>query len=131
MYITMCLLVTLSAMASKEEFIEKPETVYIEDGAASAELSCGEVHQSVLAIEWFIKESDEWRKVLKFYHTTTGSPRYFNDSAKYDISESVNTSLLVKNIKPSDSALFKCGSIGNSTYERYIKLQVVGKSLLP
>ena len=127
---TLFVLVTLSTLASPEECNENPVTVYIEDGAAFVELSCGEVPQSAVAIEWIIKKSAEWTKVLKFYHTEPGHSQNIFNTTKYDISESANTSLLVINIKPSDSALFKCISNGGSTHERCVMLQVVGKSLL-
>ena len=126
MYICLCLLLILPPVECDDKF-EINETVYIEKGATSVDVSCGEVPQSAMAIEWSIYKSNEWRKLIKFYHTTPGTRHYFNESTKYDISEFVNTSLVVKNIKLSDSALFKCGSTGKSIHERYILLQVVGK----
>ena len=132
MYICLCLLLILPPVECDDKF-EINETVYIEKGATSVDLSCGQVPQSAVAIEWFSYKSNEWEKLSKFYHTLPGSCPKLNDSAKYDISKSVNTSLVVKNIKLSDSALFKCsstGNPGNDTSERHILLQVVGKSLL-
>ena len=129
MYMSLCLLLTLSAVESDDK-IKINETVYIENGAASVDLSCGEVPQSAVAIEWFIKESDGWNTLLRFYHTNSEISTKFYNYTKYDISESVNTSLLVKNIKLSDSTLFKCGIRGGSKniYETTTMLQVVGKS---
>ena len=126
---SLCLLVTLSAIESAEQ-CKINERVYIENGAAFAELSCGDVPQVAVGVEWFIYNSTEWVKLLKIYKTQPGSYEYNYDSTKYGLSESVNMSLVVKNIKLSDSALFKCGSLGNSTHIRCIRLQVVGKSLL-
>ena len=126
---SLCLSVTLSAIESEKEIAE---TVYIENGAASVELSCGDVPPSAVAIDWCIYNSNEWIKLLKFYHTQSvnlNNPRYSNDSyyKKYDTSKSVGTSLVVKDIKLSDSALFKCGSAGGSNHNHMTMLQVVGK----
>ena len=129
MYICLCLLLILPLVECDDKF-KLNETVYIEKGATSVDLSCGEVPQSAVAIDWFIYKSNAWEKLSKFYHTKPGSLPKLNDSTKYDISKYVNTSLVVKNIKLSDSALFKCTSTGTSNYGRYILLQVVGKSLL-
>ena len=128
---SLCLSVTLSATKSKEEF-KINETVYIENGAASVELSCGDVPQAAVAIEWFIyntTELREWGKLLKFYHTNSGNHPYFYNATKYDISKSVSTSLVVNNIKLSDSGLFMCGSLGGSNHSYMTMLQVIGKSL--
>ena len=132
-YISLGLLVTLSTVESVEQF-KINETIYIENGTESVELSCGEVPQSAMAIEWFIHKSNEWRKLLKFYHinsSDSSNPRYFNDPSKYDISKSVNTFLVVKNINLSDTVLFMCGSLGGHFNHSYTTmLQVVGKLLL-
>ena len=133
LYISLGLLVTLSAVESVEQ-IKVNKTVYIENGTESVELSCGEVPQSAVAIEWFIRNSNEWRKLLKFYHLNPSdsiNPRYFNDSSKYDICKSVNTSLVVKDINLSDTVLFMCGLLGGPFNDNYTTmLQVVGKLLL-
>ena len=129
MYMSLCLLLTLSAVESDDK-LKMNKTVYVENGAASVDLSCGEVPQSAVAIEWFIKESAGWNKLLKFYHTNSEISTKFYNYTNYDISESVNTSLVVKNIQLSDSTLFKCGIIGvpNNISETMTMLQVVGKS---
>ena len=128
-YISLGLLVTLSTVESVEQF-KINKTIYIENGTESVELPCGEVPQSSVAIEWFIRKSNEWRKLLKFYHlnpSDSSNPRYFNDSSKYDISKSVNTSLVVKDINLSDTVMFKCGSLGGHFNHSYTTmLQVVG-----
>ena len=131
MYMSLCLLLTLSAVESDDKF-KINETIYTENGTASVDLSCGEVPQSALATEWFIKESDGWNKLLKFHHTNSEISIKFYNYTNYDISESVNTSLVVKNVQLSDSTLFMCGAAGgsNKSYERITMLQVVGKSPL-
>ena len=62
---SLCLSVTLSAAESKDKL---NATVYIENGADFVELSCGNVPQAAVAIEWFIYNNTEWVKLLKFYH---------------------------------------------------------------
>ena len=124
----LCILLTLSYVESDEKI---NNTVYIEDGSASVDLSCGEVPHSAFAIEWFIYKGAGWLKLLKFYHTNSGRSNHSNtDYTKYGISESVNTSLVINNIKLSDSALFKCGTVSGSViYSHTTMLQVVGKLL--
>ena len=131
MYMSLCLLLTLSAVESDDK-LKINKTVYIENGAASVDLSCGDVPQSAVAIEWSIEESNGWNKLLKFYHTNSEISTKLYNYTKYNISESVNTSLAVKNIKLSDSTLFKCGIVGgpNKNHETFTMLQVVGKSPL-
>ena len=127
MYMSLCLLSTLSAMRPDEKI---NDTIYIENGATSVNLSCGEVPQSAVAIDWFIYKSGEWVKLLKFYHTKSMIRHYSSNKTKYDISESTNTSLVVKNIKLSDSFFFMCGSAGGPILYSYMNtLHVVGKSL--
>ena len=125
---SLCLWLTISAVESNQEI---NDTIYIENGAASVNLSCGDVPQSAVAIDWFVYKSDEWLKLLKFYHTMSSHHLYSYNNAKYDIGESVNTSLLIKNIKFSDSFLYKCGSAGGPSEHSYTTmLHVLGKSLL-
>ena len=128
---TLCLLLAVSAVVPDEEI---DETVYIENGAASVTLSCGEVPTNSVAIEWFIKKDYAFEKILKFYYKTPNkSPQHTDSytSDKYDINESVNTSLVVKNVELSDDGLFQCGTAGEQDgYSYMTKLQVVGKSLL-
>ena len=126
MHMSLSLLLTLSTIESDEEI---NKTVYIEKGSVSVDLSCGEVPQAAIAIEWFIYKRDEWVKLLKFYHNHKS--KYSNsDYSKYGISEAVKTSLVVKNIELSDSALYQCGSVGGILYSHTTLLQVVGKLLL-
>ena len=111
---SLCLSVTLSAAESKNEF-KINETVYIENGTDFVALSCGDVPQAAVAIEWFIYNNTEWVKVLKFYHNKSvnhGKPRYLINFMKYD------------------SGLFMCHSVGGSSHTYTTMLQVVGKSLL-
>ena len=129
MYMSLCLLVTLSATESAEQF-KINKIVYVENGADFVELSCGDVPQAAVGIHWFIYNGTEWVKLLKIYKAQPGRNPDPNASTKYGVSKSVNTSLVVRNIKLSDSASFKCGSLGNSTQMRCIRLQVVGKSLV-
>ena len=131
MYMVLWLLLILPPVESDDQ-LKINETVYIEKGATLVDLSCGEVPQSALAIEWFIYKNNEWIKLVKFYHTKPGSRQYFNDSTKYDNSGFANTSLVVKNIQLTDSAWFKCSFAGTekATDKRYTFLQVVGKTLI-
>ena len=124
---------TLSAVESVEQ-LKINETIYIENGAESVELSCGEVPLSAVEIEWSIRKSKERQRLLKFYHinsSNSSNHQYFNDSSKYEISKSVNTSLVVKDIKISDNVLFMCLSLGALSNHSYTTmLKVVGKFLL-
>ena len=104
------------------------DTVYIRSETKTAELSCGQVPKDVIAIEWDLRIYES-EKILKFY-TSLNSPRYSNNfsSDKYDIGESVNNSLLIKNIEHSDTGYYICRSVGGADdYEHTTKLQVVGK----
>ena len=126
MYLTLGAMLNLSAAESDEETYE---TVYTKNGATSVQLPCGEDAHSALGVEWFAKERGKWLQLLRFHLNNPGRSDYFKDAAKYNVSESVNTSLVVKKLKPSDSLLFRCAFIGTPTPYRYIMLQVVGKSL--
>ena len=122
----MCLwlLQTLSA-------VEIHDTVYMENGTESVHLPCGEISQYAHGIQWEMNKSNAWKKILKFYPSIPGGlPKYFNyfSKDKYAISDSINTSLVVKNIDISDSGLFRCSIIGEEVDYGYITLlQVVGK----
>ena len=124
---------TLSAVESVDQ-LKINETIYIENGAESVELSCGEVPLSAVEIEWSIRKSKERERLLKFYHinpSNSSNHQYFNDASKYEISKSVNTSLVVKDIKISDNVLFMCLSLGALSNHSYTTmLKVVGKFLL-
>ena len=131
-YITLWIFLTMSTVVC-DDFID--ETVYIENGATSVNLSCGKRPQNATAIEWFVHKYSSFEKIMKFYYKTpNSSPRYSDHytADKYDIDESVNTSLVVKNIDLADDGLFWCGTAGGSggVDIYYTKLQVVGKSLL-
>ena len=110
------------------------KTVYIENGTASVHLSCGKVPQSAITIEWFTDRNNEWNKILKFYHKNpSNSPEYddFYTKDKYGL-ESLNASLVIKNIEISDDGLYQCGTArgAKEAYKYTTKLQVVGKLLL-
>ena len=109
-------------------------TVYIQNGTQSADLSCGEVPDNAIAIEWYIKISNEWKRILKFYPNKPHRyPEYYygHTEEKYGINESVNTSLVIRNIEPSDSGLFMCATTGGKlSYSYTTLLNVVGKKYL-
>ena len=126
MHLSLGVVLTLSAVESNKETYG---TVYIENGTTSVQLPCGEVPPSALGIKWFAKKHNGWFLLLRFYHNISGRFDYFRNAAKYDISESVNTSLVVKRMKLSDSILYKCAFLEPPTPYRYTMLQVVGKSL--
>ena len=112
--------------------LEIHDTVYTENGTETVHLPCGEIPQYAHGIQWKMNKSNAWKKILKFYPSIPdGLPKYFNYTKdKYAISDSINTSLVVKNIDISDSGLFKCNSIGEKVdYGYIILLQVVGKRL--
>ena len=115
-----------------EDYANVNGIVYTENGTESVYVPCGEA-SDVYGIEWEIKTSSEWTKILKFYPDIPGErPKYFNNYTedKYAISDSINTSLEVQNIDISDTGLFKCRTIGQGVDYSYITLlQVVGKSL--
>ena len=113
------------------------ETVYIEDGAESVELSCGNnVPMDRLALEWKVQMDSGWfDTIFKYRYTRAGSnPSYngiYRDSPqlqeKYSSSTSVNTSLVVKNGAISDSNVYQCILTYEPEYDYRVQLQVVGK----
>ena len=109
-------------------------TVYAENGRESVDLSCGENLTNGVAIYWSISKSNHWSDILKIYpHIPTRNITYLESytAEKYGISESVNTSLVVKNIDISDNACFRCRSAGAGlAYSHITMLNVSGKSLL-
>ena len=107
-------------------------TVYKENGAQSLDLSCGKIPDKAVAIEWYIKRSNVWRRILKFYHkkqNTSPEYSYGHTEEKYGISQSIHTSLSIRNIEVSDSGLFLCATVGR-LYKYTTLLIVVGKKLL-
>ena len=125
------MLQTLSA-AEVDEGITT--TVYTYNGTESINLSCGEVPEQATSIEWYIDKLNEWQRILKFYHNKPDRPpEHYNSYSKdkYDISESVKTSLLVKKIDFTDTGLYKCRTRGGPLFYSYTTwLKVVGESLL-
>ena len=109
------------------------DVVWIQNGTKSVDLSCGELPHNDIAIEWFSYNSTQLKKILKFYYNMSGSPRFYNNytEKKYGISESDNTSLVVKNIELSDATNYTCSTIGGEhSYMHTTMLKVVGKSVL-
>ena len=117
--------------SAAEPYTDANNTVYTDVGAESVDLSCGEVPKNAGSIQWSVKKSKEWERILKFDHNNTNTaPRYYNSysAEKYKISESVHTSLVVKNIELSDVGLFQCITRGaHVTYSYTTSLKVVGK----
>ena len=111
--------------------IQPHETVYIKNGTNSVDLPCGEVPVDAIAIEWFIRRENEIEKVLKLYPHIPGrvlKSFYGYTPDKFDISECVNTSLVVKNISLSDSGHYICVAYDGLNHSRHITLLlVVGK----
>ena len=109
-------------------------TVYTKNGKESVDLSCGENLTNVVAIYWSIYKSNDWSDILKMYpHIPTRNITHFENytADKYGINESVNTSLVVKNIDVSDNAYFKCRSAGaGQAYSHITMLNVSGKSVV-
>ena len=107
------------------------DTVSTYSCTKSVELSCNGVPENATGIEWFIKVSNEWVKILKFYPTEPEkSPDHYNNYSrdKYNISEVVKTSLVVKNVELSDNGFFKCSTRGGSLdYKYFILLKIMGK----
>ena len=108
------------------------EIIYVENGTESVDVPCGKVPEKATAIEWFIKKSNQWSRIMKVYHTESResqNPYIGHNGDKYEISESLNTYLLVKDINFSDNSLFKCSATGRSLYSHITLLNVVGKLL--
>ena len=109
------------------------DVVQIQNGTVSVDLSCGEFPDNSIAIEWFIYSPTQLNKILKIYLNTSGSPRFYNNytEKKYDIGDSSNTSLVVKNIELSDATNYTCSAIGGKHGNMHTTmLKVVGKSVL-
>ena len=125
------LLLTASAMEPKDDI---NNTVCIDNETESVDISCGNVPETATAIEWFIKTSNGWKRIMKVDHTESGEFQkriIGHNEHKYDISESLNTYLVVRNISLSDNSLFKCSATGKShTYTYTTMLKVVGKYYL-
>ena len=106
-------------------------TVYRKNGIKAVYLSCGEVPAKSVAVEWIRYLSNQSKKILKIYNNKTGElPNYYDNhtSSKYDISESVRTSLLIKNIDFSDAGKYICRTLGGaSTYRHTTTLHVEGE----
>ena len=109
------------------------DTVYIENGTESTQLSCGENPQNWFAIYWSKYKSDEWSDILKVYPNRPSKKIAYYEghtAKKYAITGSLNTSLLVKNLDLSDTGLFRCRSAGGGVVYSYITLvKNVGESL--
>ena len=107
-------------------------TICVKTGRDSLDISCGKVPEEISAIEWFIK-TDERKRILKFYLNDKLLQYHSNFSRdKYDIRVPANTSLVVKNIVPSDTGVFTCiANGGTMDYSYTTLLKVMGKSLLP
>ena len=108
-------------------------TVHIYNGTESVNLSCGEVPEHTTGIEWLMNKFNGWQRILKYHHSKPDRlPEHYatNSRDKYDISDSVKTSLVVKNIELTDTGLYKCRTRGGSLVYSYTTLlRVVGKSL--
>ena len=126
MYMNLCLLLTLTYLKSAEEFTIN-EKIYITNGTAFVNVSCGDVPYSAVAVEWFRHKEDQWVKMLKFYKT--GHFKYYKNYSNHTY-EPVNTYLIIKNIEHSNSSLFQCNSVGGSNYSYTTMLQVIGKLFL-
>ena len=106
-------------------------TICVETGRDSLDISCGLVPKEITAIEWFIKTYDR-KRILKFYFNEK-LLQYHNKfrSDKYDIRLPANTSLVVKNIVPSDTGVFTCiANGGTMDYSYTTVLKIMGRSLL-
>ena len=106
-------------------------TVFIENGVESVELPCGEVPKNAVAIQWSTFKSHEWRNILRFYPTTLERPLLYYGgytADNYGISESVNTSLVLKDIDHSENSLFRCITAGGGlAYSYTTMIKVVGE----
>ena len=116
----------ITSSVEPDKYINR--TIYIDTGTESLELSCGEDLWNAVTVYWSICKSDEWIKILKFYPQTPSVPTYYYEeytADKYDISESVNTSLVVKNAELLENNLFRCTPFGeglNSIYTTLLKI---------
>ena len=106
------------------------DTIYIKNGTDTVELPC-ELPQVAAGIQWMLY-CNESKGILKSYKNKTKPVRYQNKYSddKYGINDSVYTTLVVKNITPSDTSHYICLSIGQNSGKNYTTmLQVVGKLL--
>ena len=110
------------------------ETIYINNLTESVDLPCGEDVENASAIYWsiFNEWKFEWEKILKMSPTSTDIHPYENKNTnRYGISESVNTSIVVKNDRLSENNWFRCTTSGEGpAYSYTVLLKVVGKSIL-
>ena len=129
--VVLLLLLATSAVEPEDDI---NNTVCIDNETESVDISCGNVPETATTIEWFITTSNGWKRIMKVDHTESGEFQRRNighNEDKYDISESLNTYLVVRNIRLSDNNLFKCSATGRShTYTYTTMLKVVGKYYL-
>ena len=107
-------------------------TICVEPGRDLLDISCGKVQEKITSIEWFMKTSER-KRILKYYFKPEKRLLYYNKYGrdKYDIRVSANTSLVVKNIVPSDTGVFICTANGETMNYSYTTLLTnMGKSLL-
>ena len=118
-----------TAAVEPEDYINS--TVYVDYGVQSVELTCGEVPKNAVAIQWSTFKFHEWKNILRFYPTTLERPLSYYEgftADNYGISESVNTSLVVKDIGHLEKSLFRCITVGKGQPYSYTTLiKVVGE----
>ena len=129
--ITACVCLWMLYTTSYEHTEDINATVWTEKGTESLDLSCGKVPEETTTIMWF-RGTYELKKILKIYFKTDPLLQYYNNYSrdKYGISIPMYTSLVVKNIVPSDTGVFKCTAYGRILdYSYTTLLMIMGKSL--
>ena len=104
-------------------------TIYIENGTESVDLACGEDLENAVTIYWSILKNKEWKKILKLYPNTSIKPTLYekeNTTDRYGISESVNTSLVIKNTDLLENNVFRCTTLGDGLNNIYNTLLKIG-----
>ena len=121
------LLQTPSSMEFDGEIID---TVFVKNRTESLDLSCKEF--DTFYTRWLVYNWGRWKTILDVIEYKNGSDLlYWNNYAadKYNMSESVNGSVEVKNIELSDAGYYMC-SYGSLFWGYFTLLRVVGKLLL-
>ena len=103
--------------------------VSVENGTESVELPCGDIPSD--CTWWFMDSSNGWKLIFDHDHKKMNqTPRYYNgySADKYETGKTADTNLVIQNIEPSDSHLFRCiAKTGGLGYSNTIMLQVKGK----
>ena len=82
------LLLATSAVESEDDI---NNTVCIDNETESVDVSCGNIPETATALEWFIKTSNGWKRIIRVYHNKSGEFQKSiigHNEDKYDINQS-------------------------------------------